>query len=580
MGIKHFWHWYKTNFGEHIRNLRKRQDFKTIDVSVDNLMIDLNGVFHNSTQKVYEYGNCKPQRRLLTQDKRKKMGGIQQQKKVFVDVCLTIESLFSLVDPKKRLILCVDGPAPLSKQNQQRQRRFRSAMEKDDDEFNRFDSNCITPGTKFMDYLSKYIDWYIKKRITENSKWQSIEVVFSNEKSPGEGEHKIINYIRKFGNPTESFCIHGLDADLIMLALGTHLPNFWILREDMYDYKNEFFVLDIGKTREKLSTIMSWKTKENKDDEIEFNPEYSVNDFIFICFMVGNDFLPHIPSIEIIEGGIDFMLDVYKNVGERYGHLTRNEKDNIVFQKKPLEVFMGTIGQYNKGILEEKLLKKDKFFPDLLLENSAKIVEGKYDLDIDKYKREYYEKCFTEGIDIKKLCHEYLEGMQWVLSYYTRGVPDWKWCFKHHYAPFAHELAEYMSDFKFPERRKTEPTKPFQQLLSVLPPKSSTLIPIPISQLLTSDSSGIKKFCPDKFEVDISGKRREWEGIVLLPMVDFGVIETEYSKHIDKVDKVDLVRNQLGKSFIYKYDNSQPFLLRSYYGNIENCSVVTETIDI
>ena len=62
--------------------------------------------------------------------------------------------------------------------------------------------------------------------------------------------------------------------------------------------------------------------------------------------------------------------------------------------------------------------------------------------------------------------------MQWVLSYYTRGVPDWKWCFKNHYAPFAHELAEYIGDFKFPDKRETEPSKPFQQLLSVLPPKS------------------------------------------------------------------------------------------------------------
>ena len=39
-------------------------------------------------------------------------------------------------------------------------------------------------------FLSKYIDWYIRKRISEDQYWQSIEVVFSNEKSPGEGEHK------------------------------------------------------------------------------------------------------------------------------------------------------------------------------------------------------------------------------------------------------------------------------------------------------------------------------------------------------------------------------------------------------
>jgi len=44
-------------------------------------MIDLNGVFHNSTQKVYQYGNCNPHRILLGQNKRKNIGGLQQQKK-------------------------------------------------------------------------------------------------------------------------------------------------------------------------------------------------------------------------------------------------------------------------------------------------------------------------------------------------------------------------------------------------------------------------------------------------------------------------------------------------------------------
>jgi 5'-3' exonuclease len=430
-----------------------------------------------------------------------------------------------------------------------------------------------------MDYLSKYIDWYIHSRITDDPRWRNIEVIFSNEKSPGEGEHKIINYIRKYGNPIDRYCVHGLDADLIMLGLGTHLPNFWILREDLYDRRNEYFLLDIGASRNKLSLLMDWNDQNQRNKgKVTFDPESSVNDFIFICFMVGNDFLPHIPSLEIIEGGIDQMLDVYKNVGESYGHLTHTVDDKVIFRKSSLEVFFGTIAQYDKGILEDKLLHKDKFFPDPILENNAKLDKGKYTLDIDGYRKEYYETCIDEGVGIKDLCHQYFEGMQWVLSYYTRGVPDWKWCFKHHYAPFANELAEHIVDFKFPDKRHTEPTTPFQQLLSVLPPKSSALIPVPLSQLLTDFKSEIKKFCPDKFKVDISGKRKEWEGIVLLPMVDFTIIEKEYSKHIDKVSSMDLTRNILGDSFSYKYslDISEKF--RSYYGTIKECKVLETTI--
>lgn len=581
MGIKHFFYWFKNNFGKNFKNLRAADDFKSAGVSIDNLMIDLNGLFHSSTQKVYEYGNCKPPTRLLSKPRRKKLGNLQQQMKVFEDVCKNIEKLFVLARPKKRLILCVDGPAPLSKQNQQRQRRFRSAMEKDDEEFKRFDGNCITPGTKFMDFLTKYIDWYIKKSISENPLWKDIDVVFSNEKSPGEGEHKIINYIRFYGDKNDSFCIHGLDADLIMLALGTHLPKFWILREDLYDQKNEFFLIDIGSARKDLACVMNWNDGDETKEKTapDFNPEYAINDFIFICFMVGNDFLPHIPSLEIIEGGIDAMLDVYKNVGESYGHLTCNIDGNVVFQKLSLEVFLGTIAQYDKGILEDKLLKKDNFFPDPILERNAKIVEGKYVLDIEEYRKDYYNNSFEDGTDLHDLCHQYLEGMQWVLSYYTRGVPDWKWCFRHHYAPFAHELAEYISDFKFPEKKETSPMTPFQQLLSVLPPKSSGLIPIPLSQLLTDSRSEIKKFCPLKFEVDLSGKRREWEGIVLLPQVNFDVIRKEYFKHIDKVDKNELKRNKLGKSYMYSYTPTT-FNFHSFYGDIPECSVKSEVIEI
>lgn len=584
MGIKHFFYWFKNNLGQNIKNIKKGENLGNVNVSIDNLMIDLNGLFHDSTQKFYEYGKYKPQKRLSGKPRRKKLGGLKTQLKVFEDICKNIDNLFYTSNPVKRLILCVDGPAPLSKQNQQRQRRFRSAAEKEDEEFNRFDSNAITPGTKFMDYLTKYIDWHIRKSISENDRWRNIEVVFSNEKSPGEGEHKIINYIRKYGDKNDTFCIHGLDADLIMLALGTHLPNFWILREDLYGY-NDFFLLDIGNTRKDLSKMLDWndgeEVKEN-DEELRFNSEYAINDFIFMCFMVGNDFLPHVPSLEIIEGGIDQMIDVYKNVCEHYGHLTNNVEDNIIFRHKSLKVFFGAISKYDKGILEEKLLHKDTFFKDEILENNAEFSGKKYNVNMDTYRTDYYDKCFTKDANnnLEDLCHQYFTGLQWVLSYYTRGVPDWKWCFKHHYAPFAHELAQHIDTYTFNNPIKTIPTTPFQQLLSVLPPQSAGLIPMPLSQLLSDSNSKIKKYCPMNFKVDLSGKRKEWEGIVLLPMVDFEIIKEEYFKHIDKVDKNELRRNIVGTSWVYNYNKNNSYLSKSFYGDIQECRVIRNEIQL
>jgi 5'-3' exonuclease len=574
MGIKHFFSWFKTTFSESIHQLPKNKTAHDAGVSIDNLMIDMNGIFHNSAQKIYEYGNCKPPQRLLKSKNKKPINHLQKQLRLFEDVCKTIEQTIDIAKPRKRVILCIDGPAPLSKQNQQRQRRFRSAMESSSD--CSFDSNSITPGTKFMDFLSKYIDWYIRKTISMDEKWKNLEIIFSNEKAPGEGEHKLINYMRYHGDKDDTFCIHGLDADLIMLALGTHLPNFYILREDLYDPTNEFFLINIGEVHDVLSELIKWESSK-----YHYNKDSGINDFIFICFTVGNDFLPHIPSIEIIESGIELLLEVYRLVGSSYGHLTENKNGKVKFIPSSFKVFLGTIGQYEKENFEMKLRKKKSFFPDLLLESCAKQnSDGSWEVDIEKYKKDYQKQCFPEGYDVKTLCHEYLEGTQWVLSYYTMGVPNWKWFFNHHYAPTASVLAMHIDSFKFKNYGRTIPTTPYQQLLCVLPPKSATLLPRPLDTLLTSESSPLKEHCPEEFTIDLAGKRKEWEGIVILPMVDFELVRNNYMQHIDKLNIVDKKRNMLGRTFLYHFSKETKYEFRSYYGDISECKVTTSIIDL
>jgi 5'-3' exoribonuclease 1 len=575
MGIKHFFTWFKTNFSESIYKLPKNKTVTDYNVSIDNLMIDMNGIFHNSAQKIYEYGNHKPPQRLIKTKKSNLIGNnLHKQNKLFEDVCNTIKITLDIVKPKKRLILCIDGPAPLSKQNQQRQRRFRSALESTSE--CAFDSNCITPGTKFMDYLSKYIDWYIRKNINENEMWQKLEIIFSNEKAPGEGEHKAINYMRYYRNENETYCIHGLDADLIMLSLGTHLPKFYILREDMYDYTNEYFLINIGEVHDNLAELIRWSHSDN-----DFNKINAINDFIFLCFMVGNDFLPHIPSIEIIENGIELILEVYKKVCKSYGHITENTNGKIKFRHQCLKLFLASIGQYEKENFEMKLRKKKSYFKDTILENSATQEEdGSWNVDIEKYKIEYQKACFPEDYNVEKLAHEYLEGMQWVLSYYTTGVPNWKWVFLHHYAPPASVLALYVDSFQFSKYQHTIPTTPFQQLLCVLPPKSANLLPEPLCNLLTNKGSVLKKYCPDDFPIDLAGKRKEWEGIVILPMVDFDLVRNVYMNFLDDIPGTDKKRNILGRTFLYEFNDKISYDFFSYYGNITNCKVKTKFIDL
>lgn len=569
MGIHHFFKWFKTNFSGNIKSMPKGVKFDDIEVEIDNLMIDLNGVFHTSAQKAYEYGAYQKPRSLLRPNRQRNQ--YQTQLRLFKDVCDTISFIKDIAQPKKRIILCIDGPAPLSKQNQQRQRRFRSASEQVEDA--PFNSNAITPGTKFMDYLSKYIDWFLRKKISEDDSWQNLEIVFSNEKAPGEGEHKIINYIRHHSDSNDTFCIHGMDADLIMLALGTHMENFYILREDVFDASNEFFCIDIGNIRGDLAKLIKWD-----DESVQtFDDILGINDFIFLCFMVGNDFLPHIPSIEIIEDGLDLLLEVYREVGCVHGHITQNRDDTLLFSPNTLQAYLRLVGMYEQDNLERKMMKKDGFFKDEVLEGAATQEEDVWHIDIDKYKRDYMAAHFSSSVDIEEMCHDYLEGLQWVLSYYTSGVPNWRWNYKYHYAPPASILSEFVNTFSFPEYGRSIPTTPFQQLLCVLPPKSADLIPEPLSSLLTN--SPLSKYCPETIKIDLSGKRREWEGKVILPMVDFGVVEKYYNSTISDVDPKDARRNVLGRTFVY-FSDGFSFKFKSHYGDINNCVANVNLIDL
>jgi 5'-3' exonuclease len=572
MGVKFFFVYIKNNFPQHIKEIKHKQTYESIGKVTDNLLIDMNGVFHNSAQRVYEYGNFKKPPSLLRP--KKPVNKKHQELRFFQDVCSTIEDLIFTTKPKKRVIMCVDGPAPTAKMQQQRSRRFKGIN--DDTSDSPFDTSSISVGTKLMDNLSKYIDWFIRKKISSDTIWQNLEIVYSSYKVSGEGEQSLLAYIRKYGTDEETYTIHGLDADIIMLALVSHRPNFFVIREDLYNNENKFLNVDINGIRQELTKIMTF-------EHSNCNSRSIINDFVFLLYLAGNDFLPHIPSIEILENGIDIMIDVYKNVCKEYGHLTTICPDGKVkFVPKTLETFLGTIAQYEKGMLEAKMDKKQSFFPDLLLEKHCKFIHSKNILDIDNYRKNYLHSKFPPETSEQQICLDYLEGLQWVLTYYTTGIPDWNWHYKFFYAPFASHLSNHVKSFTFKTYGFSQPLTPFQQLLCITPPKSGYLLPSPLNQLLTNEESPIKqKYCPDRIELDLSGKRKEWEAIVLVPMIDRQLVKQEYFKLIDKVDPKDLSRNIPGKIFSYKHDNTKlPSIFKSYYGDIPNCTVQTSVVHL
>lgn len=151
-----------------------------------------------------------------------------------------------MLKPTKMVVMALDGVAPRCKMNNQRSRRFRSAQEYKDfiakfygytdiaDSQENFKNNSISPGTRFMQQLNEMLHFFVQKKIHEDDYWKSLSIVFTGSDTPGEGEHKIMEFVRANKEqflPDDTHCFYGADADLIMLGLTLPVKNACIIRE-------------------------------------------------------------------------------------------------------------------------------------------------------------------------------------------------------------------------------------------------------------------------------------------------------------------------------------------------------------
>ncbi|KAK6618305.1 5'-3' exoribonuclease 2 [Polyplax serrata] len=337
-------------------------------VEFDNLYLDMNGIIHPCT-----HPEDKP--------------APKSEDEMMIAIFECIDRLFSIVRPRKLLYMAIDGVAPRAKMNQQRSRRFRASKETVEkiEEVSRlreellnkgaylppekskeahFDSNCITPGTPFMDHLSVCLDYYIHDRLNNDPAWKGIKVILSDASVPGEGEHKIMDFIRRQRaqpdhDPNTQHVLCGADADLIMLGLATHEPNFTIIREefrankprpcdlcnqlghDMHDCVGcpkpvDGGLVDVKTFGEeipfifvRLSVLREYLEKELMMPGLPFKYDFErvIDDWVFMCFFVGNDFLPHLPSLEIREGAIDRLVNLYKDCVYKTGGFVTDSGD-------------------------------------------------------------------------------------------------------------------------------------------------------------------------------------------------------------------------------------------------------------
>mmetsp|Transcript_73418 Transcript_73418/g.122681 ORF Transcript_73418/g.122681 Transcript_73418/m.122681 type:complete len:280 (+) Transcript_73418:1-840(+) len=225
-----------------------------------------------------------------------------------------------------------------------------------------------------------------------------------------------------------------------------------------------------------------------------------------MCMLVGNDFIPGLPHLDVADGALNLMLRTYTDMIPLLGgYLTHKEEIHL----SRFEKFVREISR-NEPFLMSKKAARDS-------EDRRDVANAPGD-----YKRRYYlEKLGLHPNDRngrQELISAYLSGLSWCLAYYHQGCSSWNWYFPDFYAPLASDLTR-LSSYNI-ELSPGKPFPPLAQLLAVLPPQSAKLVPPPYQELMLSPSSPIYDAFPVDFVLDPNGKRAEWEAIALLPFID------------------------------------------------------------
>ncbi|GJN06207.1 hypothetical protein PR202_ga23911 [Eleusine coracana subsp. coracana] len=436
-----------------------------------------------------------------------------------------------------------DGVAPRAKMNQQRSRRFRAAKEAAD------------------------------------------AVILSDANVPGEGEHKIMSYIRGQRNlagfnPNTRHCMYGLvghiarncegkvkrkagefdekgDAivpkkpyqgaiDLLMAVYKKEFPSMGGYLTDSCTpnlERVEHFIQAVGSYEDKIfqkrarshqrqaERIRHEKAQAKRGDDL--NPHVRDDHIVRVARFQGSRLASGAVPAPYEKNGSHKENEERNNRAQKAARVSSSDSSvaaAIVEAENDLEAQERENKEELKSMLKDALREKSDIF------NSENPEEDKVKLGEPGWRERYYGEKF--GARTPKQIEEtrrdvvlkYTEGLCWIMHYYYEGVCSWQWFYPYHYAPFASDLWDLAQlDIKF---ELGTPFKPFDQLMGVFPAASAHALPLQYRQLMTDPNSPIIDFYPTDFEVDMNGKRYSWQGIAKLPFID----ETRLLAEIKKVE--------------------------------------------
>jgi 5'-3' exonuclease len=581
-------------FGHWLRSEKYRDVLTSImAANVSSLSIDMNSLIHLACSIIFMYGDYEDENGMmmmintlastsLSREPQEVYLHVMSQLyegvfRVLVDM---IEQIVAQIKPRDTLMLKVDGVVPIAKINQSRGRRYEnglSNMKKGEQPL--FDRTAITPGTDFMEFIDTRLSAYLSEK-TNYLKLGVWRVIYSPHTVDGEGEHKIFDYFRNgemdiADNPNGAHVIYGMDADLIILSLLSEKRNI-ILAKDSVRIEVINMMGQRVDGQKKPKSNRPPRRDDPKNVQIDMlrqaiitemgNGNLSITDFAVLVTLVGNDFLPHPPTTTDLKYTIETLMEVYTmymkgtpftsyashqdvRSDPRMASAPLGTGDKVYFiDWDRFTTFMIAVCNREPQLLTASFkMKTDN--PSRMIQAVVDPRTGvpNYTQFIDVWYDNAYRTRSPEVSDyigypqarnmsitqetVTDMCLQYMVGINWVLSYYTRGsdAVTWKWYYPYHHSPLLYHMAIFLESNRGQLRNLFFLTVPqsnerrftyLHQMLAVIPPTSMNLAKPSIHHLY-GHLSPIMDMMPTEFIIEKDGAKVDWAAISILPFPDY-----------------------------------------------------------
>jgi 5'-3' exonuclease len=516
----------------------------SLDKKMDILYFDFNGLIYHC------YADLMREKYDILKD-----APLRRRQEVLIEEILKYtKSIICTTVKPKMAYLSIDGVVPMAKMHQQRLRRYKSPhlKEWENDIKKRYgiykdellDTNQITPGTDFMRLLNESLQGAIDTKY-----FGDVQMFLNDSEKIGEGEHKIVADIREKSLKDKNICIYGLDADLILLSLTIPNNSLFLLRENVHidaSFVNPLLYVSIPILAESIyHEIMKEMSVKSLDKQ------RIIRDYVFLSFLLGNDFLHCLPSLSIVNNGIDFVIKLYSNsyakcknyllstvsdtvrinngfLKNMFEYLSKSEDSNLKFLAQRKKV--PNPPNFDDHYSEEKW-KWDRIPHNPRFEKCFSVIDYKN----PNWKKQYYNIFFDfdytkpqNNFCLEAICKNYFDGILFTAKYYFDGHISWYWYNPYPVAPFVSDLFDYLQrmetkDINMLQIPTGTPFSSTEQLMMVLPKTSASLLP---KKLADEMDGRLAVFYPDEFEWIAEEKMMLYSIEPKLPLLDIDRIRT------------------------------------------------------